>query len=259
MLSITGSLGEFNLARVILAGLMADKRLRERHGREFVWGATALVHSLLKLSTYRLGVTMTPGDALDVAYMSVVGAVGLGADRATIDEVPSWLLAILRRLLEPAQRGDMDGATTMTSLLLIAVYETESGHALAPNFREALATALALTASETDEFHRRRYALAWLRAGRAAIASGDEALARSIAQVIAKEVLESREALSDRRPWADVETTFMDDFGEVDGLYRPIFELPMPTIPNLHESPEAMVAFDALIEEYGRVGSPRQA
>ena len=98
-------------------------------------------------------------------------------------------------------------------------------------------------------FHRLRFGRAWLKAGRAALGSGDEAMARSIAQAISAAVLAQRDRTRGR-PWADEELSFLDEFGVTDGLYRAIFNLPMPTLPTVHEETDVKMAFDTLLKEY---------
>ena len=235
---------ENNLSRAVMAGVAADSRTRERRrGRttDFGHGATALVHSLVKLSSVDAGF-LTQGHAAETAYLSVLGAMSLGVESSSPDLIPGLWRAVARRLVD-AEKEKMHEVEMLESLLLVGVYEAESSRPTAPHMREALEEALALTTAIEDDFHRRRRARAWRAAGRAALGCGDEPLADAIARAIARDLRELRQAMEGYEPM------------EMDGPWQELFTagqmfLPRPDIPDVHRRPEVGAAFDELMRKH---------
>jgi hypothetical protein len=257
---IVGPLADYNVARVMLLGLAADAKVPERHGRGYEWGATGLLHSLITLSRYSTGVTMTPGYALDTAYMAVLGVFALAPKTVSQEPAQAWWFALVKRLFETSDRETLDERERLSSLLLLATYAVESGGSIAAEMRDGLDKALAMTSPRgASDYYRVGQARAWLDSGRAAISNGDERLARAIAAVIAPHLREYREAVREH-PWAEEEMSFSRAFGMTDLLYLPpMINMPIPDVPDAHRTPEAKAAFDTLLDEYqGPPGSSRR-
>lgn len=234
---------EHNLSRVVMAGIAADARAENRRRRrtDFAHGATSLVHSLVKLSSLDAGF-LTQGHAVETAYLSVLGSMSMGVENSSPELIPDLWRVVARRLLD-SEREKMHEVEMLESLLLIGAYEAESSRPTAPHMRAALQECLALTAAIDDDFHRRRRARAWRAAGRAALGSGDEALAESIALVIARDLRELRRAMEGYEP------------REMDGPWQELFtaghvSLPRPEIPDAHRRTDVVAAFNELLRQH---------
>jgi hypothetical protein len=247
MTRVNGPFADPNLSVVVVAGLAAYRRAGPRLGDTFSWGADALVHSLLRLAAYRTGVVMTPSYALDTAYSAIVGALALELDPDLAELVTKWWLELVRQLTGPDGRESLSGQSVMASMLLIAVYEAEADRApIAASMKAAVGEALGLTKAIADDFDRRRAAMAWLPAGRAAIGSGDQELAQTIAAGIAADLhaLEAA-AAEDRWPESEGYSLFGGDF------YPPVLGTTVRSFPDLHSRQETRAAFQSLLASAG--------
>lgn len=234
---------QHNLSRVVMAGIAADARTENRRRRrtDFAHGATSLVHSLVKLSSLDAGF-LTQGHAVETAYLSVLGSMSIGVGSSTPELIPDLWRVVAKRLLD-SEREKMHEVEMLESLLLIGAYGAESSRPTAPHMRAALQECLAITAAIDDDFHRRRRARAWRAAGRAALGSGDEALAEAIAVVIARDLRELRRATEGYEPH------------EMGGPWQELFTagqmfLPRPEIPDAHRRPEVVAAFNELLHKH---------
>ena len=234
---------QHNLARVVVAGIAADSRSKERHRRDFAHGATALVHSMVKLATHGTSGFSTQTNAAETAYMAVLGAMALRGETPSPELVPELWTTVVRRLADP-DKERLHEVEMLSSLLLVGMYEAESSRPTAPHMREGLKEALALTTAIADDFHRRRRARAWLAAGRAALGCGDETLADAIAAGIALDLRELRTAL-DGHPWRDPEGFFNEVFAAGHAMT-------LPNLPDAHTRPEVVAAFEALLDKHQR-------
>jgi hypothetical protein len=254
MTFVNGPLANPNLAVVVVAGLDAHRKAKGRHGRDFVFGADALEHGLFRLATYRTSVVMTPAYALDTAYSAMIGALTLEPDSDIADRVSEWWLELVRLLLTTDAGRNLDSEAMMASLLLTGVYETESERPhVSRAMRIKVLEALGVTQSITDEFERRRTAMAWIPAGRAAIACGDEALANTISAAIATDVHALR-ALVAKRPWTDLE-----DFTFAGSFDPPVPGILVRTLPQVHRQPEMIEKFESLLDGHASASSRRRA
>ncbi len=234
---------QHNLARVVVAGIAADSRTRDRHRRDFAHGATALVHSMVKLATHGTSGFSTQTNAAETAYLAVLGAMALRVETPSPELVPGLWTTVVSRLADPDKERQHE-VEMLSSLLLVGTYEAESPRPTAPHMREALKQALGLTKAIADDFHRRRRARAWIGAGRAALACGDETLADAIAAVIAPDLRELRTAL-DGRPWRDPEGFFDEVFAAGQAMT-------LRNLPDAHTRPEVVAAFEALLDKHQR-------
>jgi hypothetical protein len=235
---------ENNLSRAVIAGIAADSRTRERRkGRvtDFGHGATALVHSLVKLSSVDAGF-MTQAHAVETAYLSVIGSMSLGVESSSPELVPGLWRMVARRLVD-AEKEKLHEVEMLESLLLVGVYDAESGRPTAPHMSEAVEEALHLTERLEDDFDRRRRARAWRAAGRAALGCGNERLAEAIARTIARDLrglrraMEGSEPIEMGGPWQDLYTAG-----------QPF--LPRPDVPDAHARPEVVTAFNELLRKH---------
>jgi hypothetical protein len=250
-LPVIGSLAEFNLARVALAGLYASTTGESHYRDRFAYGASAIVHALIRLSSYGTSVVMTPPDAADSAYRAIVGSFTLKLDGTAAEMVPEWWLALIKRIGDPQIKEHIHDTAMLSSLLVIATYEAASPRPWAGAMREAVLQALPATMSEANEFGRRRRARSWQDAGRAALATGDANLAEAIAQAIAPELREQRN-LRAKSEWGGADWS---DYGlgpDVYGLHGAICGWSRPEIPNTHLQPEWIAAFDTLLKKHER-------
>jgi len=227
-----------NLARVVIAGVAANGRARDRYRRDFGHGATALTHALVTLATKGAG-GLTQGHALETAYMAVLGTMALETDARSAELVPDLWITVVRRLVDP-EKETLHEVGMLSTLLLTGTYEAESSRPTAGRMREGINEALGMTTAIADEWHRRRRARAWLAAGRAALGCGDEALARAIAAGIGPDLREIRSP-------ADV-FAGLDD----DGFYDAVLgqAVPAPKLPDKHTQPEVIAAFKALLDKH---------
>lgn len=245
MTPVNGPFASPNLSVVVVAGMLAHRRAGGRHGRDFSYGADALMHSLLRLAAYRTSVVMTPSYALDTAYSAIVGALTLEPDADLADRVSQWWLELMRHLTSPDVRQNLNGHAMMASLLLIGVHEAEGNRPpVAASMRGAVVEALRLTQAVADDFDRRRMATAWLPAGRAAIGCGDEALAQTISAGIATDLHALRAAVAGR-PWDEPA-----EFGLGGDFYPPVPGTLVRTLLDLHRRPEAITAFQSLLDAH---------
>ncbi len=233
---------QHNLARVIVAGIVADSRTRDRRRSDFAHGATAVVHSLVKLATHGTNGFSTQTNAAATAYMAVLGAMALKVEARSPELVPELWTTVVRRLADPAKER-LHELEMLSSLLLVGTYEAESVRPTAPHMREALKEALDLTKAIADDFHRQRRARAWIGAGRVALGCGDETLADAIAAGIAPDLRELRTAL-DGHPWRDPEGFFNEVFAAG--------QMTLPSLPDAHTRPEVVAAFEALLDKHQR-------
>ena len=232
---------EHNLAWVVMSGVYADVRSREHRRGDFGLGATAITHSLVKLATEGTSGISTASNAIETASMGVRGSLGIQVDADTADVVSGLWITVVRRLIDPTKET-LHEVETLSELLLAGVYDVESVRPTATRMRDGVAEALASTKAITDDFHRRRRARAWLPAGRAALACGDNALAKEIATAIAPDLRELRAALRGR-PWA------VDSDGLMNAIRTGVRGMPLPDLPDTHTRPEAVAAFDALLDK----------
>lgn len=195
----------------------------------------------MKLSSLDAGL-LTQGHAVETAYLSVLGSMSIGVESSTPELIPDLWRVVAMRLLD-SEREKMHEVEMLESLLLIGAYEAESSRPTAPHMRAALQECLAITAAIDDDFHRRRRARAWRAAGRAALGSGDEALAESIAVVIARDLRELRRAMEGYEP------------RDMGGPWQELFTagqmfLPRPEIPDAHMRPDVVAAFNELLRKH---------
>lgn len=240
---------ETNLAWVVIAGVSADSRRHDRHRSDFGEGAVSVVQSLVKLGSEGTGGFSTPSDAIESAYMAVLGAMATEVETRRPDLIPEMWLAVARRLVDPDKEKAHE-VEMLSGLLLAGAYEAESSRPSAPRMKEALSEALKLTTAIDDKFKRRRRARAWLGPGRAALGCGDEALADAIAKGIAVDLQEFR-SIADGSPWRIR-----------DSLYSELFmagqSMPQPEIPDTHTKLEVIAAFDALLDKHQGRRRPRR-
>lgn len=240
-----------NLAWVVIAGVQADNRRRDRdrYRSDFAHGANALVHSLVKLGTEGTGGWSTPSDAVESAYMGVLGAMAVEGERRSPDLIPEMWRTVVLPLVDPGKEK-MHEVEMLSGLLLTGAYEAMAAGPSAPAMKEALSEALRLTTSIEDHRHRRRRARAWLGPGRAVLGCGDEALAEAIARGIAPDLRELR-SMADGSPWRIRES-----------LHNEVFmvgqSMPRPAIPETHTRPEVVAAFEALLDKHQRRRRPRR-
>jgi len=159
---------QHNLARVVVAGIAAESRGSDRRRSDFAYGATALVHALVKLATHGTSGFSTQSKAAETAYLAVMGAMALQDETRSPELIPELWTIVVRRLVDPEKERAHE-VEMLSSLLLAGAYEAESSRPTAPLLREGLKEALDLTTGIADDFHRRRRARSWLSAGRAAL------------------------------------------------------------------------------------------
>jgi len=240
---VTQPWAEHNLAWAVLAGVAGAGRRGDRFGEYYGYGATALTHSLVKLSTATSGL-LTASNAIETAYMAVRASMALQIEADTAGLVTSLWITLVRRLVDPTKETSHE-VETLSDLLLAGVYEAESSRPTATSIGDGLTEALALTKAIADDFHRRRRARAWLVAGRAALGSGDNTLAQSIAAAIGPELRELRAAMRER-PWAS------DSDGLMNAVRAGARAMRLPDLPQAHSRPEVIAAFDALLDKKPR-------
>jgi hypothetical protein len=232
-----------NLSAVVIAGLMAHQHAGTPHRRGFAYGNDALMHSLLQLTGYRTGVLMTPTWAMDTAHSAVVGALALASGDDLAEQVTRWWLDLVRQLIDPNAERLFDSPAVLKSLFLVGVYVVEEDRPdVGVKMRERLGEALRLTQSITDDFNRRRTSQAWLPAGRAAVGSGDSALAKTISAVIASDIRALRVATAGR-PWYEPSL-----FGHGDDFYHLVPGTPFRTMSDYHRRPEIRAEFQTLLD-----------
>ncbi|HEY3335077.1 MAG TPA: hypothetical protein VGK16_07540 [Candidatus Limnocylindrales bacterium] len=232
---------EANLAWVVMAGVYADARSRDRYRGEFGLGAREITHSLVELATEGAGGFSTASNAIETASMGVRGSLGVQVAGGTADVVSDLWLTVVRRLIGPAKET-LHEVETLSELLLAGVYDAESERPTATRMRDGLTEALILTEAITDDFDQRRKARAWIGAGRAALGRGDSALAQMIATAIAPDVRELLAALRER-PWAADSDELMNAVRAGARAMR------LPDLPDTHTRPEVVAAFDALLDK----------
>lgn len=227
-----------NLARVVVAGVAADGRGRDRYRSDFGQGARALIDALVALATDGPS-GLTKGNAMQTAYMAVQGAMALEVETRTPDLVPELWETVVRRLVDP-QEETLHEVEMLSALLLAGTYEAETSRPSAARMRAGIDAALAMTTAIGDDWHRRRRARAWLPAGRAALGCGDEALARTIAAGVGPDLREVRSP-------AD---TFAGSDG--DGIHDAFMRwaVPVPDLPDKHTQPEVIAAFKDLLDKH---------
>ncbi|HEY3547453.1 MAG TPA: hypothetical protein VGK17_15385 [Propionicimonas sp.] len=227
-----------NLAHVVVAGVAADGRGRDRYGSDFGQGARALTNALVALASKGPG-GLTKGNALQTAYLGVQGAMVLKVETSTPDLVPELWDTVVRRLVDP-QEETLHEVEILSALLLAGTYEAESPRGSAARMRVGIAAALAMTTAIRDERHRRRRARAWLPAGRAALGCGDQALAQAIAAGVGPDLRGVRSPARAYAGWDD------------DGLFDAVLSRasPLPDIPDKHTQPEVIAAFKALLDKH---------
>jgi hypothetical protein len=234
---------QHNLARVVVAGIAADSRTMDGHRSYFAYGATALVHSMVKLATHGKSGFSTQTYAAETAYMAVLGAMALKVDEGSPDLIPELWATVVRGFVDPGTER-LHEIEMLSSLLLAGAYEAESSRPTAPRMREGVTEALALTMVIADDFHRTRRARAWLGAGRTALGYGDDALAEAIAAGIAPDLRELRAAL-DGHPWRGPEGFFNDVFLAGQAVA-------FPELPDAHTRPDVVAAFEVLLDKHER-------
>jgi hypothetical protein len=241
---VTMAHAEYNLAWVVVAGVSALGRGRDRYGRDFDHGATSLVASLVKLSEQKGNGFLTQGHAVETAYMAVVGSMGLPSGRLPPDFIPRLWSMVVRRLVDP-EKETLHEADMLSTLLLHRTYEAVSSGPSAEHMRAGVEEALKLTTGIADEWHRRRRSRAWLAAGRAALGSGDRSLAIAISAAIAQDVREERMS-ADARVWR-VMAGEDDDF--LSAFFSAAQPMPRPKIPDVHTQPEVVAEFKAMLDK----------
>ncbi len=234
---------QHNLARVVVAGIAADSRISDRYRSDFAQGSTTIVNSLVKLATYGTSGFSTQANAGETAYMAVLGVMALPIETRSPDLIPELWSTVVRRLVDP-DKERLHEVEMLSSLLLVGAYEAESPRPTAAQMRAALQEALDLTTVIADDFHRRRRARAWLRAGRAVFGCGDIALAETIAAGIARDLRELRTELGGR-PSPGPEGSF-------DGVFTAGQAMSLPDVPDTHTKPEVVAAFQALLDKHQR-------
>jgi hypothetical protein len=227
-----------NLSRVVVAGVAANGRTRDRYSRDFGHGATALTHALVTLSAKGPG-GLTQGHAIETACMAVLGSMALDGDGRNVELIPELWITVVRRLVDP-DKETLHEVELLSTLLLAGTYAAESSRPTAARMREGINEALGLTTAIADEWHRRRRARAWLTAGRAALGCGDETLARAIAAGIGPDL---REIRSPADAFAG-----LDDHGFHGAVLGQL--LPAPPLPDDHTRPETIAAFKALLDRH---------
>jgi hypothetical protein len=181
---VTQPWADHNLARVVLAGVAANDRRRDGSPSAFGLSALALTRSIVKLSKSEQGLS-TASNAAETAYMAALGTVCQAGEPEASDLISEIWIAVVRRLIDPAEETGHE-VDMLANLVLVGVYEAESPRATADRMRDAVVEALGLTVAIEDDFHRRRRALAWLDAGRAALACADEPLAKRLRLLAAR-------------------------------------------------------------------------
>jgi hypothetical protein len=238
-----------NLAWVVIAGMKADDSRRDRYRSDFGNAANALVHSLIKLGTEGTGGWSVPSDAIESAYMGVLGAMAVARKRRSPDLIPEMWRTVVLRLVDPGKEKSHE-VEMLSGLLLAGAYEAMSGSPSAAGMKDALSEALRLTTALEDDWHRRRRARAWLGPGRAVLGCGDEALAETIAKGIARDVREFR-SMADGSPWRIR-----------DSLHNEIFmaaqAMPRAVIPATHTESEVIAAFETLLDKHQHRRRPRR-
>jgi hypothetical protein len=242
---VTMAHAEFNLAWVVVAGLAARGRGRDRYGTDFDHGATSLVVSLVKLSNQKSNGFMTQGHALETAYMAVIGSMGLKPGRVPPDLIPKLWSIVVRRLVDPSDKETLHEVDMLSTLLLHGTYQAVSSGPSTEPMRAGVEEALKLTTGIADKSHRRRRSRAWLAAGRAALGSGDRALAMAIAAAIAPDVRVERMS-SDAVPWRVMPGEDDDFLGAFFSAAQP---MPRPKIPSVHKQPEVIAEFKAMLDK----------
>jgi hypothetical protein len=233
-----------NLSRVVVAGVAANGRARDRYRHDFGHGATALTHALVRLSTGGPG-GLTQGNAIETAYMGVLTSMTLDGESQNAELIPELWTAVARRLVDP-DKETLHEVEMLSTLLLAGTYEAESSRPSAARMRVAVNDTLALTTAIADDWHRRRRARAWLGAGRAALGCGDGSLAEAIAKSVGPDLHEIRTP------------AHMFLGREDDDLYDGILGriLPQPELPDTHTKPEVIAAFKALLDKHQRRPRP---
>lgn len=234
---------QHNLAWVVIAGVQADNRRRDRYRSDFGNGANALVHSLVKLGSEGTGGFSTQSDAVETAYMAVLGAMAVEGEPRSPDLIPEMWRTVVRRLVDPGKEK-MHEIELLAGLLLVAAYEAKSSRPWAATMKEALTEALDQTTAITDDWHRRRRARAWLGAGRAVLGCGDEKLAEAIAKGIASDLRELR-GMTDGAPWRVRDTFHNEIFAAAQSML-------FPMVPDTYAQPEVVAAFKALLDKHQR-------
>ena len=250
---VTGPHMEHNLSHAIVAGIAADARPEQRrfHG-DFVRGAKVLINALVRLSADPAPGSLIQSYAAETAYLGVIGALALDVEVRPPELIAELWATVVHRLLDPTTELS-DEVEMLSALLLFGTYEAELSRPTAAAMRGAVEEALRVQRAIGDHFDRRRRARAWVAAGRAALGSGDEALADAIAATIAVEVLELRE-LEEEAPWRVI-----DD----EDWRSPLFTLGQafyarPEIPDVHRRPDIIEAFDTLLDRHAHPGDPEE-
>ena len=246
---VTMPWAENNLARVVVAGVVADGRGRDHHRGDFGHGANSLVHSLVKLATHGTGGFSTQAHAVETAYSAVLGSMALGVEARSPDLLPEMWITVVRRLVDPGKET-LHEVEMLSGLLIAGVYEDESSRPTAARMRKGLKEGLELTVAIPDEWHRRRRARAWLGAGRAALGCGDDAFAEAIAKGIAPDLAKLR-STADGRPWQEPDDYF-------NGVFAAAQAMPLPSLPDSHTRPDVVAAFEALLNKHQRRRRPRR-
>jgi hypothetical protein len=241
---VTMAHAEYNLAWVVASGVLAIGRSRDRYSLDFDHGATSLVASLIKLSGQNAKGHLTQGHAVETAYMAVLGSMGLSRDRLPPDLIPRLWSMVVRRLVDP-EKETLHEVDMLSTLLLHGTYEAVSSGPSATQMRAGVEEALTLTTGISDEWHRRRRSRAWVSAGRAALGSGDRALAMTIAAAIARDVREARK-IADAPPWR-VDSREEDDF--LSAFFSAAQPIPRPKIPDVHTQPDVVAEFKGMLDK----------
>jgi hypothetical protein len=244
---VTMSHAEYNLSWVVVAGVSARGRSRDRYGRDFDHGATSLVASLIKLSGQKGNGFVTQNYAVETAYMAVLGSMGLARERLPADLIPGLWSMVVHRLLDP-ENETLHEVQMLSTLLLHGSYEAVASGPSAQPMRAAVEAALKETTGIADEWERRRRARPWVAAGRAALGSGDRALATAIAAAIAPDVRTDQmgaDARASRIMFGEDD----DDDNIVDAFFAAGQPMPRPTIPDIHTQPEVIAEFKAMLDK----------
>jgi hypothetical protein len=240
MTFVTGPLARPNLSVVALAGAQADIS-RSRRGREFGWGAEALIHALCRLAAYDVAVVMTPVYARDSAYSAVVGAFALFAARPhdrLAEQASTWWQALWTLALSSeSDKRAHDFETLAANLLLLAVDAVHSGQEpLAGEMARAIEGALDQTIS-SDPSNRDRVLRAWVPAAMAALGSDMEPLAARVVGSLRTEMLDLQAKLDGQ----------LAQFGASFELSSPNFGTPMLSPRNVHRRDGVGARFEELL------------